>query len=183
MKLLGGVALGALVVLGGCLGLGIGESFGGEASLPDATTTDGGNVTGTFVTDRGNVTVSLEVAATKPERREGLMNRESLPDRHGMVFVYDGADRRSFWMKNTLVALDIIFVAPDGTVLNVEHATPGPEDEGELDRYRSDGDARYVVELERGFANETGVGHGTEFVFDGPTQTAVEAVEGPQSAR
>jgi len=172
MRLHGALALGALAVLGGCLGMGFGTSSGGEAALPDAAATDGGNVTGTFVTDGGNVTVTLEVANTTEERREGLMHRESLPDRHGMVFVYDDADGRSFWMKNTLVPLDIIFVAPDGTVLNVEHATPGPEDEGELDRYRSDGDARYVVELRRGFANETGVGPGTEFVFDGSRPNA-----------
>jgi len=175
MRLYGALALGALVVLGGCLGIGLGDPSGGEASLPDATATDGDNVTGTFVTASGNVTVTLEVANTTEERREGLMNRESLPERHGMVFVYDDADGRSFWMKNTLVPLDIIFIAPDGTVLNVEHATPGPEDEGELDRYRSDGDAQYVVELERGFANETGVGPGTEFVFGG---TGPEAGDG-----
>lgn len=179
----------ALVLLGGCLG-GTGviggatdgqstqtttvedaETDGTDTADGDAesepTTADDENVTATFVTGDGeNPTVTLEVADNSDERKEGLMHRQSLPENHGMVFVYDDADRRSFWMKNTYVPLDIIFVAPNGTVLNVEHATPEPEDDGELDSYLSDGDAQYVVELERGFANRTGVGPGSELVFN-----------------
>ena len=186
----------ALVLLGGCLGgTGvIGGATDGQTTQPttdvedaeaddtetddtsaendDRTTeseptTDDENVTATFVVEDGeSPTVTLEVANTSEERKEGLMHRQSLPENHGMLFVYDDADQRSFWMKNTYVPLDIIFVAPNGTVLNVEHATPGPEDDGELDSYRSDGDAQYVVELERGFANRTGVEAGTELKFN-----------------
>lgn len=189
--------VGALVLLGGCLGGGgvIGGATDGQTTQAAQTTTiedaetnamdaakshaesepttaadenvTDENVTATFVVEgRENQTVTLEVADTADERKEGLMHRQSLPENHGMLFVYADADRRSFWMKNTHVPLDIIFVAPNGTVLNVEHATPGPEDEGQLDRYRSDGDAQYVVELERGFANRTGVQAGTKLVFN-----------------
>lgn len=190
--------VGALVLLGGCVG-GIGGGTAGdttqEPTTPPATdeassettleatnatttlpaTTDvDQNVTGTFVVEDGeNVTVTLRVADETDERTRGLMYRQSLANRSGMVFVYDEAAPRTFWMKNTYVDLDIVFVAPNGTVLNVEHAQAQPHaDDSEVDRYSSDGDAKYVVELPRGFANETGVEAGTEFVFDGPVPKA-----------
>lgn len=189
MKPHGAVLLGALVLLGGCLG-GVSLGDGGQSTtaIDDATDvetsptetngdeTTAGTTTGTanatvpatfVVADGENVSVALEVANSPEERRQGLMYRESLPERHGMVFVYGDAEPRTFWMKNTYVPLDIIFVAPNGTVLNVEHAQPQPNaSDSELDRYRSEGDAKYVVELPRGFANETGVESGTEFRFN-----------------
>ena len=197
MKPHGAVLLGALVLLGGCLGgvsLGDGgqtttaatdataaetsasEPCGTEANEPTAgTTTETANetVSGTFVlSDCENVSVSLEVANSPEERRQGLMFRQSLPENYGMAFVYGDADARAFWMKNTYVPLDIIFVAPDGTVLNVEHARPQPNaSNDELERYRSEGAAKYVIELPRGFANRTGVESGTRFRFDGPAPT------------
>lgn len=124
--------------------------------------------TATFLVGENRPTVSLEVADTHRERRRGLMNRTSLAEGHGMVFVFENATRQSFWMKNTLVPLDMIFVAPNGTVLNVEHAEVQPNASvSELKRYRSEGPAKYVIEVNRGFANETGVGPGTEVRFDG----------------
>ncbi len=158
------VALALAVALAGCSQ----PIFGDENATPSADAADSTdeNVTATFVTDEGNATVSLEVADTSEERERGLMYRQSLPDDHGMVFVYDDADDRSFWMKNTYVPLDMIFVAPDGTVSNVEHAEPEPNTStADLERYESDGPAQYVVELERGFANRTGVDAGSEIVF------------------
>ncbi|USZ69875.1 DUF192 domain-containing protein (plasmid) [Halorussus salilacus] len=166
-----------LLLLGGCLGA-TGPSdiaaSGDQTESPETTAVEDGNVTGTFVVEDGeDATVSLEVANTSDERQEGLMHRQSLPEDHGMVFVYEEAAPRSFWMKNTYVPLDIVFVAPNGSVLNVEHAEPQPNaSDAELQRYRSDGDAKYVVELERGFANETGVEPGTEFVFNGSAPEA-----------
>ncbi|WP_132058770.1 DUF192 domain-containing protein [Halorussus amylolyticus] len=180
--------LGALVLLGGCLGgAGVIDDGVGDESVTDseststteettlpATTDVEENVTATFVVEGSeNPTVSLEVADEPEERERGLMHRPSLPENHGMVFVYDDAGPRSFWMKNTLVALDIIFVAPNGTVLNVEHARTQPDaSDSELDSYASEGDAKYVVELERGFANQTGVGAGTELKFNGSAPEA-----------
>jgi uncharacterized membrane protein (UPF0127 family) len=72
-------------------------------------------------------------------------------------------------MKNTYVPLDIVFVAANGTVLNVAHATPQPNaDASDLRLYRSDGEAKYVIELRRGFANRTGIGPGTTVNFGTP---------------
>ena len=113
-------------------------------------------------------TVSLEIANSPSERRRGLMYRESLPAGHGMVFVYDDAAPRSFWMKNTRIPLDMVFVSANGTVLNVEHADVQPNaSDSELASYRSEGAAQYVVEVNRGFANRTGVEAGTRVEFSG----------------
>jgi uncharacterized membrane protein (UPF0127 family) len=195
--------VGAMVLLGGCIGAigGIGgsatddraqttstaatdesasdtsvETTGAteETTTLPATTDVERNVTATFVVEDGeNVTVTLRVADERDERRQGLMYCQSLSNRSGMVFVYDEAAQRTFWMKNTYVDLDIIFVAANGTVLNVAHAQAQPDaSDSEVDRYSSAGDAMYVVELPRGFANETGVESGTEFGFDGPVPQA-----------
>lgn len=162
------LAVGALVLLGGCIGGIGGPGVQTPQDAPPTTTDVERTVNATFVTDdEENVTVSLEVADEPEERRSGLMYRESLANRTGMVFVYGEPREVSFWMKNTVIPLDMIFVAPDGTVLNVEHASPQPNaSTSELKSYPSDGEAKYVVELPRGFANRTGVGPGTELVFE-----------------
>jgi len=126
-------------------------------------------VDATFLADGEPVAnVTLEVADSPEERATGLMHRESLPEDRGMVFVYGEADERSFWMKNTLIPLDMVFVDANGTVLNVEHADPPAPDtpDSELATYSSDGPAKYVIEMEQGFANETGIGPGAEVEFD-----------------
>jgi uncharacterized membrane protein (UPF0127 family) len=133
-----------------------------EVDAPEPYT----DATAGFVID-GEVrgAIGVEIAETRRERAVGLMERDSLPDGTGMLFVYGSAAPRSFWMKNTLVPLDIVFVGSDMRVLNIEHASPEsgvPEDE--LNRYGSDGTAQYVVEAERGYANETGLSPGDELI-------------------
>jgi hypothetical protein len=155
---------------------------GGDATTVDTTTAEpttaapgtttppptSANATARFVEgDETLATVSLEVADNDSERAEGLMYRESLASDHGMVFVYDRPQSLSFWMKNTLIPLDMIFVAANGTVLNVEHADVPAENSTDYGSYTSDGFAQYVVEVNRGFANRTGVGPGTEVEFSG----------------
>ena len=124
----------------------------------------------TFDIDGESVaSVSLEVADTPGERRRGLMGRRSLARNHGMLFLFPDAAPRTFWMKNTHVPLDMIFIAANGTVRNVEHASPQPgASDSELRRYHSDGPVRYVIEVRRGFANRTGVGPGTVVRFHLP---------------
>jgi len=126
-------------------------------------------VNATFLADGEAVAnVTLEIADSPEERATGLMHRESLPEDRGMVFVYEDADPRSFWMKNTVIPLDMVFIDANGTVLNVEHADPPAPDtpDSELETFSSDGPAKYVVEMEQGFANRTGVGPGAEIEFD-----------------
>lgn len=154
------------LVLAGCLSLtSNGEAPSNEIEIDAPAPYDDAEVA--FVVDgeeRGQLDV--EIAETRSERSQGLMGRESLPEGTGMLFVYGGADVRAFWMKNTLVPLDIIFVDSDRRVVNVKHASPEPDTpDHELTRYTSDGPAQYVVEAERGYANETGISPGDELVI------------------
>jgi uncharacterized membrane protein (UPF0127 family) len=66
---------------------------------------------------------TVEVARTPEEQTRGLMERQSLAPDRGMVFPYDPAQPVAFWMKNTLIPLDIIFIAPGGRISRIEANT------------------------------------------------------------
>jgi uncharacterized membrane protein (UPF0127 family) len=89
----------------------------------------------------------VEVADTDEERRRGLMFREELDENRGMLFTWDETENRSFWMKNTLIPLDIIFIDEEKSIINIEEAYPQPGvKDAELERYRSEEAAKYVIE-------------------------------------
>lgn len=67
-------------------------------------------------------TFLAEVADTPDERARGLMHRQRLPPGEGMVFLFDGPDIHSFWMKNTLVPLDIVWLDPEGRIVHLERS-------------------------------------------------------------
>ena len=76
--------------------------------------------------EKTQVSFDIELAVSPQERARGLMFRESLPQRAGMLFVFDPPQPVVFWMKNTLIPLDIIFVDKTGVVTSIhEHAIPG----------------------------------------------------------
>ena len=113
-------------------------------------------------TNSTSVVITCELASSHEERLMGLMFREELPVAEGMLFVYDYPHNVSFWMKNVLIPLDIIFLDESGTVINVEEAdveidVPAEE----LKSYLSDGPAQYVVEINQGLCKLYGVGVGT----------------------
>lgn len=124
----------------------------------------GENIDASFIIENSEpVETKLEVADTSKEREIGLMNREELDSYHGMLFVYPEEGDHSFWMKNTLIPLDIIFLNGTKHVINVETAYPEPDTpEEELKRYRSDEPARYVIELNAGFAQNHSISRGTK---------------------
>ena len=65
------------------------------------------------------------VAATEARRNQGLMYVKSLPAKRGMLFLFEAPQVAAFWMKNTLIPLDLLFIAPDGRIIRVaENATP-----------------------------------------------------------
>jgi len=97
--------------------------------------------------------IAIEIADTDSARQRGLMDRRSLPERGGMLFIFDDADDRSFWMRNTPLRLDIIFVDADSQVVNIHERTRALSDE----QYASDGPAQFVVEVRAGFSERHGI--------------------------
>ncbi|MBU0953163.1 MAG: DUF192 domain-containing protein [Nanoarchaeota archaeon] len=106
----------------------------------------------TIQTETGPVTFSVEIADDAGEWSRGLMFRESLPETAGMYFIFPDETPRSFWMKNTLIPLDIIFIGSNGTLDSIQHAFPCIEDPCFL--YNSVGSAQYVLEINGGIADQ-----------------------------
>lgn len=81
-----------------------------------------------IVTAKGRARFQVEIAATRAEQQRGLMFRKSLAPGRGMLFTYAKPQPAAFWMKNTLIPLDIIYIAPNGRVLSiVRNAQPHNE--------------------------------------------------------
>ncbi|MCK0070983.1 DUF192 domain-containing protein [Kordiimonas laminariae] len=96
----------------------------------------------------------VELALSNAQRQQGLMNREHLEPDAGMLFIFPNEDYRSFWMRNTLIPLDIIFMKKTGEILNIR-ANAKPLDEGP--RYSSEGKAKAVLEIPGGRAEELNI--------------------------
>ena len=111
----------------------------------------------------GAVEVSLEVAATPAERERGLMYRTSLAEGRGMLFVFDADGNQSFWMKNTLIPLDLLFIARDGTVVGI-HANATPLSTANIAVGKP---SRYVLEVPGGWAARHGISAGARVDFRG----------------
>jgi uncharacterized membrane protein (UPF0127 family) len=107
--------------------------------------------------DWGTARFSVEVADDPQERAVGLMHRESLPRSAGMLFVYERPQRLSFWMRNTLIELDMIFVDPQGVVQHVHHRAQ-PLDETPI--FGGD-DLTHVLEINGGMAEQLGIAPGS----------------------
>ncbi|WP_440990587.1 DUF192 domain-containing protein [Haloarchaeobius baliensis] len=100
--------------------------------------------------------IEVEVADTRQERFTGLSDHESLEDGHGMWFVYDGESQHTYVMRRMDFPLDIIFVGADGRINSIHHRrAPGPNEDG--NEITATGTGQYVLEVPRGYANETGL--------------------------
>lgn len=104
----------------------------------------------------GTAGFSVEVADTPEARAQGLMNRDSLPRSAGMLFVYDAPQRATFWMKNTRIPLDMIFLDSKGQVLGV-HANARPMDTTIIDGGLG---VLAVLEINGGLAARLGIALG-----------------------
>lgn len=110
----------------------------------------------TVDTTGGPMSFAVEEADTEQRRRNGLMRRDSLPERGGMLFEYPDARERTFWMRDTCLPLDIVFVGPDGRVIRVARDAE-PLSDAPIPSY---GPASLVLEVAAGGAS--GVGPGDE---------------------
>lgn len=109
---------------------------------------------------------SIELAITPEERQRGLSNRESLPADAGMLFVYEKERVLSFWMRETLIPLDILFIDREGRIVDIQTMAPEPGvSSGDLTTYRSAEPATYALEVNAGVADELGLMPGMEVSF------------------
>ncbi|MCL9982439.1 MAG: DUF192 domain-containing protein [Erythrobacter sp.] len=106
----------------------------------------------------------VELAASPEAQARGLMFRTELGDNEGMIFPSAVPEPRSFWMKNTPLSLDIIFIGPDGRIANVEANTVPYS----LDSVTSKGPASGVLELRAGRAKELGIVAGDLVTYELP---------------
>jgi uncharacterized membrane protein (UPF0127 family) len=114
-----------------------------------------------FETPRGPWIVRVELARNEEQRTRGLMFRRELATDHGMLFIFDETSDHTFWMHNTLIPLDIIFLGDDRNVVGVVANAAPQTDTGRTVKKPS----RYVVEVGGGEAAAHGVGAGTRTVF------------------
>ncbi len=112
----------------------------------------------TFVTGSGNVTVSVEIARTQEELTQGLMYRSSLPPDSGMLFVLEPPRMLTFWMRNTLIPLDMVFLSSQREVIRIEGDVP-PCTSDVCPTYGGVYGA-YVVEVNAGFCDAHGIREG-----------------------
>ncbi len=125
-----------------------------------------GQATIEITTSSGVHAFSVELATTEAERERGLMFRKQLPEGHGMLFDFKQDQPVSFWMHNTYISLDMIFIRGDGRVLRIaENATPMSDN-----LIPSGGPVRAVLEVIAGTARELNIAPGdrvTGSIFGG----------------
>lgn len=100
----------------------------------------------------GNNIYNLEIADTQELRSKGLMFRKKLPQNSGMIFVFSYDDYRSFYMKNTLIPLDIAFVNSSLEIVNIEQMQPLDETP-----VYSNEKAMYAIEMNRNFFEKNNI--------------------------
>ncbi len=106
----------------------------------------------TMQTKLGSHTFTLEVADNDHAHEIGLMYRDSMPDDHGMIFIFPDEQVRQFYMKNTRIPLDIAFLDAGGTVVSIKTMQPL-----DLSITSSDFPAMYAIEMNAGAANAVGL--------------------------
>lgn len=104
-------------------------------------------------TAKGKIDFKVEIADDEAERQHGLMYRTSLPPLYGMLFIFDESAPRSFWMHNTYIPLDIIYIGDDGRIVSIA-ADAKPFDDSPLP---SRAPASGVLELYAGEAARLGI--------------------------
>jgi uncharacterized protein len=97
----------------------------------------------------------VEVANTPQSRRTGLMLRDTMPEGHGMLFVYEAVDRHAMWMKNTLIPLSVAFIDRSGRIINIEDMQPRTEDS-----HSAHAPAAYALEVNQGWFRKRGIKKG-----------------------
>ncbi len=117
-----------------------------------------------IMTENAEIVVNVEKADTQEEREKGLMHRESLGKDKGILFIFDEPIQPRFWMKNTLIPLDIIFIDENSVIVDfIENMVSCKEEPCEI--YASEEYAKYALEVNAGFVKEKGIEVGNKVVI------------------
>ena len=106
-------------------------------------------------------TIDLEFAETAKERAQGLMYRTKLAENQGMLFIFPSEEMQSFWMHNTVLPLDMIFVNSNLQIVTIRKNTKPYDDSS----YPSTEPAQYVIEVNAGYTDKFGIKVGDIVVF------------------
>ena len=96
--------------------------------------------------------IEAEVASNDRNRQLGLMNRQSMPPQHGMLFVFTENNTHCMWMRNTLLPLSVAFLNEEGKIINIEDMQPQTED-----NHCAKVPARYALEMNLGWFAQRGI--------------------------
>ena len=133
------------------LALALTAAWGGSTAAQRA-----GSATRAMAVFPDRTVVSLEVARTEAERNRGLMQRASMAERDGMIFLFDRPGIYPFWMKDTLIPLDMFWTDTSGRVVWIAESVP-PCKADPCPEYPPKAVASYVIETNAGFAKKHGV--------------------------
>ena len=148
--------VGGLLVTDGCKNS---QRMSPGASAADAVTTQ----VAVAVADGRKVAFRVELARTPAEREQGLMYRDRMAADAGMLFLFERPSPLTFWMKNTFIPLDMIFIGSDRRIVGiVENAEPRT-----LTSRHVDGLVQYVLEINGGLSAKLGIRAGAAVDFNG----------------
>ena len=147
-----------IVLLAGC---------GMNATPPAATTTTKNDTAsnGPRVTLPDGSVIPVELATDDPTRAQGLMFRDQLPPDRGMLFMFPQTGNYPFWMKNTLIPLDMIWIDEQKRIVHIAHDVP-PCKADPCPSYDPAAFAKYVLELAGGVAARHGLANGQALRFE-----------------
>lgn len=114
----------------------------------------------------------MEIAADEETRQQGLMYRDRLAEDRGMIFFFSHSGEYPFWMKNTIIPLDMIWINDQSQVVHVEHDVP-PCKADPCPSYAPHAEARYVLEVSAGVAAKHAIGVGSLLRFEGLEKVVV----------
>ena len=109
------------------------------------------------------IKINVEIADDNEKRTKGLMFREKLNENEGMLFIFDNEETQTFWMKNTLIPLDIIFIDKNFRIVDIKNAVPCKEELCPL--YKSSKPAEYVLEVNKNFTIKNGIKVGNNLII------------------